>query len=333
MSTTIKDVSKAAKVSIASVSRYINKKENVTKITAKKIEQAIAELNFRPNIAGRNLRTGKTKLIGVMIPSLNNPVFADAMMGIQKKAKEESYTILITSTEYNVSYEEEAIDALISNGVDGLILTVAQEQNNPLLEKLDNSNIPYILLYNDTNSKNRSIVSINNTKASHEVAQTFLDLGHKNFAVVSIAKELSDRASNRKKAFIEYLKRNDIKDVQDISYSSDESTLLEKLKTIYSNNMYPTAIFCSNDFIAVEVINILKKLNIDVPKDVSIIGFDGIKLGELIQPTLSTVVQPSFKMGETAISQLIGLISKEKEEKIIHLSFNIKIAGSTAPLI
>lgn len=329
MGYTIKDVSKVAGVSIASVSRHINKSGNVSSKTAKKIKDAIEALNFRPNIIGRSLRTGKTNLIGIMIPTLSNPVFADAMTGIQEVAKAHGYTIIITNTEYNYLDEEKAIDALLANGVDGLILTVSSEENNKLLNKLDQEKIPYVLLYNNTNKQNRSIVSIDNYKAAKDVAKSFIDFGHKNFAMISISNNLSDRAMLRQKAFINHLKENDFNKIKLIDVDSTYSNLEEKLQEIYTKQDYPTAIFCSNDSIALNVISLLKKFNIKVPANVSVIGFDGIKIAELLEPKLSTVLQPSKEMGRVAFSLLLKLIKNEVNSKIIYLPYELRLTGTT----
>lgn len=327
---TIKDVSKSAGVSIASVSRYINKTGNVSPQTAKKIEHAIEELKFRPNIIGRSLRTGKSKLIGVMLPSLSNPVFSDAMTGIQQLAREYGYTILITNTEYDSSYEESAIEALLSNGVDGLILTVSCEQDSLLLKKLDKEKVPYVLLYNNTLNPNRSIVSIDNAKASEDVAKAFLNLGHRRFGMISISQNLSDRAILRQQAFVNYLNKKGFNKIELIEIDSTEANIEEELKSIYSKANPPTALFCSNDAIALNVISLLKRINIQVPNNVSVIGFDGIKIGELIDPTLSTVVQPSLDMGKEAFKQLLSLIIDNSNPQTILLPYKLKMAGTTS---
>lgn len=330
MKLTIKDVAKKAGVSIASVSRYINKIDNISLKTAEKIEGAIKELNFRPNSIGRSLRTGKSKLIGVMIPSLSNPVFSDAITGIQSFARKEGYTTLITNTEYNLSNEEKMIETLLSNGVDGLILTVSNESNNSLLDKLDKENIPYVLLYNTTNKANRSVVSIDNWKASQEVAKVFLELGHISFAMISISQNLSDRAALRQKAFKNYLDKKGIKKLKTIEINSLNINLEDELKSIYTKKDYPTALFCSNDLIALNVINILKKFNIKVPDDVSVIGFDGINIAELIQPTLSTVLQNSTQLGKKSFELLLSHINENTEPKVIYLPYKLRMAGTTS---
>jgi DNA-binding LacI/PurR family transcriptional regulator len=323
---TIKDVSTVAGVSIATVSRHINKTGKVADDTALKIDNAIEELNFRPNIVGRALRTGKTKSIGIVIPSISNPVFADALNGVQLVAKENNYITIITTTEYNSSNEEQVIQTLLSNGVDGLILTVSNEKNNKLLSKLDKEHIPYVLLYNKTDNKNRSFVSIDNKKASQDIAKTLIKLGHKKFGIIGLPIHISDRSLIRREAFSNCIKQNGLEKPFEIDATHNlENQLLE----LYQSKKYPTALFCSNDAIALHVIQVLRNLNIKVPDDVSVFGFDGIHLSNFINPILSTVMQPSTKMGEEAFKQLLKLITHDGAHQAIVLPYELRIAETT----
>lgn len=327
---TIKDVSKEAGVSVATVSRHINKTGKVANNTAKKIDDVIKKLNFRPNITGRALRTGKTKSIGVIVPSISNPVFADALSGVQLLAKQNDYITIITTTEYDSSNEEKVVQTLLSNGIDGLILTVSNEENNSLLSKLDKENIPYVLLYNKSKKSNRSFVSIDNAKASKDIAKTLISLGHKDFAMIGLSSNLSDRAAIRKEAFSLYLKKNSFS--KPIIIDIDKEVLEEQISSLYESEKYPTALFCSNDAIALKVIQILRKLNISVPNDVSVFGFDGISIANHINPILSTVLQPSFEMGKEAFKQLLKLINDEGSHKSIILPYKLRISETTKEL-
>ena len=332
MAPTIKIVAERAGVSIATVSRVINDQGSFRPATAERVQKAIAELNFRPNVIGRSLRTARTRSLGVMLPSLANPVFADAMAGIQDVAKEAGYTTIITNTDYSADEELTAIHTMLSNRVDGLILTVTQATGNSLLERLDAEQIPYVLLYNQTDKPGRCAVSVDNVAAAREVAEMFIALGHRRAGMVTGMAAASDRADARRRGFLEGLRGAGVDHSPVIEVDFVHMDVTEKLRNLFAAPSAPSALFCSNDALAIAVISALRTLGIRVPEDVSVIGFDGISIGELIEPCLTTVEQPSREMGRTAVRHLLDILSGEATRDMITLPHRLRPGATTGPV-
>lgn len=310
---TIRDVASRAGVSVATVSRLINDTGKVRDATAERVRAAISDLGFRPNAIGRNLSRANTRSLGVVIPSLSNPVFADAVAGINAEAKARGYTLMFVSSDYCPEDELRAVATLLEYRVDGLILTVANPVDSPALDMIVSAGVPYVLVYNLPCGKGHPTVTVDNVAAGREVAQMLIDLGHKRMGMVSGSFSASDRASARRDGFIDGVRASHLPDPFIIEVDFVSPNVEEVLVPIYKNlETAPTALFCSNDLLAISVIGVLGRMNLDVPKDVSVIGFDGIAVGTHLHPTLATVIQPSYEMGRAATLQLLdSLVGKD----------------------
>jgi len=332
MAATIRDVAKRAGVSVATVSRLINNTGKVRTETAERVRAAINDLGFRPNALARNLSTAQTRSLGVVIPSLSNPVFADAVSGINAEARASGYTLMFTSTDYSPEDELRAVSSLLEYKVEGLILTVANPLDNPALELLEASDVPYVLIYNQPSAKIRPTVTIDNVVASSEVARALLGLGHKKFGMVSGSFSASDRALARRDGFINTIiaAGHPCPVVLEVDFVSPN--LEDSLAPVYARDATaPTALFCSNDLLAISVIGALGRMGLDVPKDVSVIGFDGIAVGTHLHPTLATVIQPSREMGRAATRQLLDRLAGKDCPTTEILLHTIRLGESAGP--
>jgi len=329
---TIKSVAKRAGVSTATVSRVINEQGYIRPTTAERVRKAIAELNFRPNIIGRSLKTARTRSIGVMIPTLANPVFADAVAGIQDAAKTAGYTIIITATDYCSDSEFASVHTMLSNRVEGLILTVAEAENNRLLDQLDAEGIRYVLLYNQPCSRGRSTITVDNVAAARLAAEQFIAFGHRRIGMITGDPTASDRAAARRSGFIAALGDAGIHDPPIVEVDFMNMALSAELRNLFSAPLAPTAVFCSNDALAIAVIGLLRGLGKKVPNDVSIIGFDGISVGELIEPSLATIEQPSREMGVAAVQHLLDRLSGDASQQAKILPHRLRPGGTAGPV-
>jgi DNA-binding LacI/PurR family transcriptional regulator len=166
MISTIKDVAAHAGFSIATVSRAINAPHTVNPVTLDKVRHSIDALNFRPSPLGRQLRGERTRLIGVILPTLANPVFAESLQGIDELTAAQGYRLMLMTTQYDADRERHAIETLREHRVEGLILTVADADTHPLLDELDRAGLLYVLMHNDT--VRRPSVSVDNRLAAFD---------------------------------------------------------------------------------------------------------------------------------------------------------------------
>ncbi|WP_142846691.1 LacI family DNA-binding transcriptional regulator [Telmatospirillum sp. J64-1] len=310
MSVTIRDVAAYADVSVATVSRLLNGSKAVRTETAERIHQAIEILGFRPNIVGRSLKTSRTMMLGVVIPSLANPVFADTVSGIETETRQEGYTLLFGVSGYDADDEIRAVEALLRYRVDGLVLTVVNPERNAALDLLDASGVPYALVYNQPSRPGTTTVTVDNETAGRMVAESFASFGHHRLAMISGRFSASDRASARRDGFLAGARARGLADPVVLEVDFDSHDLEGALASLFAPEAgAPSAVFCSNDMLAISVIGGLGRLGLRVPEDVSVFGFDGIAVGAHMHPTLATVVQPSREMGREAARQLVGRLN------------------------
>jgi len=329
MVATIRDVAKKAGVSVATVSRLVNGTGRVRDETANRVRAAINDLGFRPNAVGRNLSSANTRSLGVVIPSLNNPVFADAVAGISAEARARGYTLMFTSTDYSPDDELRTVSTLLDYRVDGLILTVADAMKSSVPGMLKSAGVPYVLIYNQPCANEHPTVTVDNIAAGREVARTLIKLGHERLGMVSGQFAASDRARARRDGFMDGAAERGLAAPTVLEVDFVLPHLEETLGPIYDEReTAPTALFCSNDLLAISVIGTLGRMGLDVPNDVSVIGFDGIAVGTHLHPTLATVIQPSHEMGRAATRQLLDrLVGKDCPMTEI-LPYTIRIGES-----
>ena len=305
-----------AGVSTATVSRLLNNPAVVSSDTAERINQAIVQLGFRPNFNGRNLRAGRSRTIGVVVPTLSNAVFAQCLQGIELAARELDYSVMFTATEYRQEEESTAVELLLSHRVDGIILTVADASTSQTLELLEREVVPYVLVYNQPQQSTRLSVCVDNRVAARDAVAHLIGLGHRRIQMLSGHFHASDRALQRYHGYLDAMRSHGLTPLVPIEVARHTMTTaavsdLDYLQSFVDPQQRASALFCSNDVLALTAIRDLRALGLAVPQDISVMGFDGIALGELMAPVLSSVVQPSELIGAVALRTLVAAIEPQ----------------------
>lgn len=315
---TIREVAQTAGVSVATVSRVLNASGRVSTQAEQAVRQAAASLGFRPNLVGRSLRGVRTRTFGVMLPTLLHPVFAECLQGVESAAQAQGYAITLSTTGYRAEAEESASERLLQQRVDGLILTVADATRSPLLDKLDAEGVPYVLAFNQTGlaakkraTKLRPSVGVDNRKAAQQMVAHLLDLGHQRIEFVAGQFMQSDRSRQRFAGYQDAMATASLPTRDPLELPFDSTDVRAELQDLLAGRDAPTALFCSNDQLAMTVIRDLRRMGLRVPEDVSVAGFDGVRVGEWMTPVLSTVVQPNADIGRTAVDLLLQIIAGE----------------------
>jgi DNA-binding LacI/PurR family transcriptional regulator len=316
---TLRDVASLAEVSIATVSRVLNGIPATRPETEARVREAIRVLGFRPNRTGRELRIGQSCSVGVLLPSLANPIFADNVAGIQDAAREAGWAVLVTSSDYDPHREGEAVDALIAERAAGLILTVADSASNITLNILDDEHVPYVLLHNQSSREERASVAVDNGQAGCDAAEALISAGHRRLGMVAGRFKASDRSRLRHAGFMAAIERAGLPAPALIEIDFTNDIALDTLRTAFLSPERPTGIFCSNDLLALRTIAGLRALGLTVPGDVSVIGMDGIQVGQLIEPSLASIVQPAREMGRQAFLHLLARIKTGSPPEQIRL--------------
>lgn len=325
----IKDVAKHAGVSITTVSRALNAPHMVRPATRAAIEQAIAALDFQPNLIGRQLRTDKTGLIGVMLPTLSNPVFAECLQGIEETAAHCGYRVMVMTTHYQAKREQRALETLLHQRVDGLVLTVAHADNNPLLARVAKFDMLYVLAYN--HCETHPCVAVDNRRAALEGVAMLLELGHQHIRMLTGNLDASDRAAQRNQGYCAALVAAGLTPQPAIEIDFNANELPDEVIDLFRHpSRRPTALFCGNDRLAMVAMRSLSRLEIRVPQDIAILGFDGLSVGELLSPSLASVSQPNFDIGSLSMNTLHAWLEGSPSTKAQILPHGLRRGGSIA---
>jgi DNA-binding LacI/PurR family transcriptional regulator len=330
---TILDVAKEAEVSVATVSRVLNKQNNVKKETADRVYRAIEKLSFEPNILARNFRKNESRVILIITPNITNPYYSHILTGIGDAASELGYSALIFNTANSIEKEQEGMEMLKKKRADGAILLASNSESKWLLDYEGRYPIIQCSEYDD--QVNISRVSIDNYKAAKEVMEHLIDLGHQRIATIS-SKNNYISTHERMKGYEDTLKKHEIQrrkayvaySSEDYSFHSAKAAALKLLKL----KERPTAIFCISDTIALGAVAAASELGIKVPEELSITGFDNVENTTMFHPYITTVSQPCFKLGENAMKMLYQRINnKADSHEGMILDYEFIVRESTGP--
>ncbi len=340
---TVREVAAAAGVSLATVSRTMNGGAQVSTATAQAVREAAAALGFRPNLVGRRLRAGRSHTIGVMLPTLQHPVFAECLSGIEQSAQSHGQVVALTTTQYDPANEEAASERLLENRVDGLVLTVADWRRSPLLDKLDREHMPYVLVFNQTGlvrsggraakygpGAARVSVSVDNRLAARHMVEHLIELGHRHIRMIAGQFSQSDRARLRHRGYEDAMGNAGLQAPPAVQLPFNTTEAAAALHEVVTAHPAPTALFCSSDHLALVVMHSLGRLGRRVPQDVSVAGFDGVAIGDLLTPPLTTVVQPVVEIGRTAVQMLHQRLSGQHMLGSATLHHSLKKGGTAA---
>ena len=330
---TINDVAKLANVSNATVSHVINETRKVNPETIEKVQWAIKELNYQPNAMARCLKTGNSRLIGVLNYYSIDMYFAEVLTSLEGAAYQAGYDVMLRHTERDGENQGDAISAWINKNIDGLII------NSPLIddqfyELIERVNCPCVLMHIEDERFKGDIIRGNDMQASEEAVKYLIGLGHKRIACISGIAYKYHTASYRKKGYEKALLEAGIPVREEYivytDYNIDEG--YEAFKTLMSLPEPPTAIFTYYDLLAVGAIRAAADIGIKVPEDVSIMGYDDIRLAKYTSPRLTSINQNKQRIGEMAIQLIVDRIQDNTlPPGHVVLPMNLVVRESTGP--
>ncbi|MBV1821355.1 LacI family DNA-binding transcriptional regulator [Clostridium cochlearium] len=324
---TINDVAKEAGVSISTVSRVLNNNYPVKEETRIKIEKAIEKLNYKPNMLARSLITKKTSTIGVIVPGITNLFFPTIVESIEDYSKDQGYSIVLCNTRGEALKEKEIIENLMSKGVDGIIIIDPTIDNlkNKYLEDVS-MKLPIIIINGSPEGIKGNFICYDEKVGTLEAFQYLLKLGHKEIAFIRGSKSYS--YDIKEKIYIDIIEKNNLnyKEILDVGKGNSievvENTQ-KKVEELLLKKNKPTAIFACNDLMALGSVNACNKLNLNVPYDISIIGFDNTLISNITHPKLTTVDLNMEEIGNIAALKLLEII--EDKNKSIKYTMETKL--------
>ncbi|MGH4137886.1 LacI family DNA-binding transcriptional regulator [Clostridium sp.] len=314
---TIKDVAKVSGVTVTTVSRVLNNRGYISEITRKKVYDAMAKLNYQPNELARSLFRKKSNFIGLIIPNVAHPFFAELTSFIEYYAYKQGYKILLCNSYQDSVKEREYVEMLMRNQVDGIIMgSHTLETSDYLVPTLPivaiDRNLAHDIPYVTSDNYNGGVLATN----------LLIDKGCKKLVHISGPLELNTPANNRYKAFMDVVKKRNVEYVI-IQEKLDIFESYEKLAyKLFVKQPDIDGVFASSDMIAASIIHVANEMGKVIPRDLKIIGYDDISIAHLIVPPLTTIKQPIEQMAELTVKILIDQIEhvEVKLENILPIS-------------
>ena len=307
---TINQVAKMAGVSTATVSRALNKPETVSEALKKKIERIIKKIGYIPNAGARSLMLKRTGSIGVIVPTLDNAIFAQGLEEFQRQLSQSGYQMLVASTNYDPEIENQQMRNLLLQGVEGIAM-FGSSQKLELIRLLRTRKLPYIHIGTLDTPLNGYAAGFDNKKAIQLGVEYLVQVGHRNFGMIAGKTENNDRARDRVDGVVELLKRNRIflkkESIIEVPYQIQDARIA--LKKLLQINPSISAVVCGNDVLAIGALLEAQSQGIKIPYQCSILGFDNLELSRHIQPSLSTIHIDAIGMWSKAAHHLMSQIN------------------------
>jgi LacI family transcriptional regulator len=328
--TNILEVAKQAGVSPTTVSHVINNTRFVAESTRQRVLAAMDQLGYQPNALARSLRRGETKTLGLILPDSANPFFAEIGQEIENAAFQNGYSVILCNTEGEAEKESVYTNVLSTKQVDGMIFVAAGEKSDSISTLL-RQKLPLVLVDRDLGDVQVDAVLTDNFQGGQLAARHLIELDHRRVACVTGPSNLTPSAQ-RAIGFCSAM--------ADAGLPLDPSFILrgdftaesgyQAALAVLSRADRPTALFACNDMMALGVLRAASELGLSVPRDLSIVGYDDIKLCAYLIPPLTSVAQPKAQIGQIAIEMVTGRINdKNNSTRRIVLSTRLVVRQST----
>ncbi len=321
----IRDVARAAGVSVATVSRALTNPEKLSKTTLERVQAAVEAMNYRPNLLARNFRSARSYAAVVLVPDITNPFFAQVIQAIEDSAQQQGYAILLGDTRDSSRREREYVDRVETRLADGVI------QLRPHGMSASSQSIPWVNACGCETTPGPS-VRIDNVGSARRVVEHLIALGHRRIGVISGLAD-NPHSGERLLGYRQALTAAGIEPEPSLLAEGDFTMWSGQraIEQFLSLKEAPTAVFCMSDQMAIGAIQHLNKAGLRVPADISVAGFDDIRFAEFWQPGITTIAQPAELIGKTSFDVLLKAINGEdmQSEQII-LPTRLVERGSTA---
>lgn len=317
MKATIYDVAREAGVSIAAVSQVMNGKGKISEERRIEILKVMEKLNYQPSVIASALTGKKTYTLGLLVPDISNPFFAEIARAVEDQGHNLGYSLVICSTDNKDERVERYLNLLQQKSVDGMIIGTGMD-NKDMLTPLMERSIPVVMIAREMSDLAVHTVVVDDFVGGTLSAKHLLELGHTRMAI--LAEHTKVRSSReRVKGFMTTLAEAGIEipeaSVRNCSYTVEDGKreAIELLEKPAGDR--PTALFCCNDMLAIGALQAAKQLKLRVPEDISVVGFDNTILASVTDPPLTTIAQPIEPMGKQVVDLLILELQKKSQAK------------------
>jgi LacI family transcriptional regulator len=329
---TVEDVAVAAGVSTATVSRVVNGSGPVRAALREKVEAAVAALGYVPNAGARAMMLRRSGTVGAIFPTVDNAIFAKAIDALQRRLAEAGLQLLLATSDYDPEIEARQAASLLTCGVDALVLC-GTGQDADLLQRLRQRGVPVVHVMSWPAPPGLAAVGFDNRRAMGQVVRYLLDLGHRRIAMLAGLTRANDRAAARVAGVRDALQAAglDLPPAYLVERPYGLGPAREGLRALLRAQPAPTAVVCGNDVLAFGALLEAQKLGVEVPAQLSIVGFDDLELAAHVQPALTTVRVPAEALWRRAAERVIDALRGDETPRENEFEVALVVRGSTAP--
>ena len=328
----LQEVAKRAKVSIATVSRVLNKSDKVVPETRAVVEQALLDLGYRPSRVARRLRmnSGHAHLVGLIIPDIQNPFYAEIARGVEDAAYASKYALILCNSDENLEKERFYLDVMRDESVDGIVLPPFDDTDVAVLEMVK-TGIPVVCVDRSHAKVKTDLVEVDNYQGALEAVRHLIDKGHKSIALIEGRAQVST-SRERRRGYLDALGAHGITPRKDLMRAGD---FKQESGRVLTNELLdlrkpPTALFVCNNLMTVGALGALHQRGVRVPADVALVGFDDLPWAEALDPPPTVVRQPAYEVGRQAMELLLKRIMEPQRPPVtVRLRPELVIRRST----
>jgi LacI family transcriptional regulator len=331
MATTMKDIARDLGVSVVTVSKVLRNHSDISEQTRKRVLQRMKELHYQPNPAARALITGRTNLIGLIVPDLVHPFFAQVAKGISAKLRSQEYSLIISSSEDDPSMEKREIDQMLARRVDALILASTQSDADSL-RRVQEQGLPYVLLDRKMSGLAANFVGIDDVAAGNLATTHLIEIGCKTIA--HIGGSNVSTALDRQAGYSEALAKQGLglppEYIVKWGHDAGDATGYNGMKQLLQLSPRPDGVFCCNDPIAMGAMRAILEVGLRIPKDIAVVGCGNVHYDDLLRVPLTSIDQDSYGLGTGAAKLALSIIKpKSKATRSLLMPTRLVIRAST----
>lgn len=321
----LEDVAAVAGVSKTTVSRVLNNRGYLSQATIDKVHQAMRELNYRPNAIARQLYQQRTKLVGLIFPTVDNPFFAQLEAGLDRELYKQGYRVLMGNSQNNPKREEDFVRQLLNGQVDGLIVGT----HNQGIKRYRNTQLPIVSIERWV-SKDIPVVAADNYAGGVLAIERLLKDGCQHIIHTNYPQGLPSPNMERRRAYEELMRKHHQPAVTyEVNFDSSVEEKLKIFRQLFAEHPEVDGIFADNDTNASLIMRVAREEGRHIPDDLKVVGFDGANMAQTLLPELTTIQQPIDQMASTAVQLLQERINGKKTTASVQLPVKL-VSGITA---